>query len=262
MRVLLSATAVVVGLVLAPIPAAASSILFTGTGAGAGGVTLNASAVFTINGSSLVIRLRNLGDSSGSGQDVPGNALTGVLFNLPDGISLTPVKAKIEPGALVNAGNCSIGPCGSNTNNVGGEFRYGAGGVAFPAGTGADRGIASAGYIGGAGNFNGPNLDGPPSGAVGGVSFGILGPGVFNPNGGMNLPLIQDEVVFEMTIAGGALSTTDIANVSFQYGTNFGEARFPGGPAPNPPIPEPAALLLLVPGIAAALRRRRQTAKS
>jgi hypothetical protein len=134
---------------------------------------------------------------------------------------------------------------------VGGEFRYDTG--AFP--DGADRGIASAGYIGGNGNFGGSNLDGPA--AVNGINFGIVGPGPFNPSGGSNglanNALIQDQVVFQMTIAGGTLSAAEISNVSFQYGTGLNLPRIPGVPGGS--IPEPATVLLLAPALGLVARR-------
>lgn len=247
----LTMVVVVGGLLVAPSAASAGSILFTGTGTGVNSVTLNASALFNVSSSNLTITLRNLGDTAGAaGKDVPGNTLTGVLFDLlPSGVTLTPVSAMIQAGAFVQANKCSIsGACSAATTSVGGEFRYDSG--AFPGS--ADRGIASAGYIGGAGNFFGPNLDGPE--AVNGVNFGIIGPGAFNPNGGLKVPLIQDEVVFQMTISGGTLSTTDIQNVSFQYGTDFKEPRIPSTPS-STNVPEPATLLLLASGLAAVIGR-------
>lgn len=256
------------GLALAPTTAHAGSILFTGSGpgdpSGPAGTTLSASALFQISGSTLTITLRNLGDNAST--DVPGNTLTGVLFDLPNSISLTPVSATVAAGAIVQGSSCSPGPCNASTTNVGGEFRYDTA-AAFPAASGADRGIASAGYIGGDGNFGGPNLDGPA--AVNGMNFGIIGPGPFNPNGGngngglANKPLIQDRVVFQMTIAGGTLTASQISNVSFQYGTGFSLPRIPGTPGGGGgSIPEPATVMMLAPALGILLRRMKRKAES
>lgn len=245
MRIWIVALAFSLGL-MAPGTANADSILFTGSGPGVDGVTLNASALFDITGTALTITLTNTGDTSGSGQDVPGNALTGVLFNLPDAFTLAPVSATIAAGALVQPAQCSIGPCDATTTDVGGEFRYGTSAADGPFPDSADRGVASAGYIGGAANFGGPNLDNPAT--VDGPNFSIIGPGPFNPNGGLLEPLIQGQVVLALTISGGTLTTSDISNVSFQYGTSFDEPR----------IPEPAMLLLLGPALGALAHRLRR----
>jgi len=242
---------------LASRPASAESILFTGTGPGASGVTLNASAFFDIAGTTLTITLSNLGDTSGAGSDVPGNQLTGLFFDLPNGMTLTPVSATIAGGTIFHPGACSPSPgCTSSTTNVGGEFGYQTGN--FPGS--ADRGIASAGYIGGNPNFNGPNLQGPA--AVAGPNFSIIAPitasNPFNPNGGLSsVPLIDGTVEFTMTIAGGTLTAADLKNVSFQYGTNLSEARVSAnGGEGGASVPEPATALLAVTGIAIAMKRR------
>ncbi|GIX46737.1 MAG: hypothetical protein KatS3mg131_0948 [Candidatus Tectimicrobiota bacterium] len=78
---------------------------------------------------------------------------------------------------------------------MGGEFRYDTG--SFPGG--ATYGIASAGYIGGAANFGGSNLDDPL--AVDGINFGLIAADpTFNPNGGLaHEPLIRSSVLFTLT---------------------------------------------------------------
>lgn len=254
---------VVCGLTLMPSTAQAGSILFQSSGPGVSGVTLSASAMFEITGSTLKITLRNAGDTSGANKDLAANTLTGVFFSLPTGISLTPVSATIAKGALLQADKCDIGPCSSNTTNVGGEFMYNTGSWAGHAGS---HGIASSGYVGGKPNFNGPDLDSPLS--PDGINFGIVAPiTASNPfiaeNGNMrDNPLIEEQVVFTMTIAGGSLLESQISNVSFQYGTDLSEPKLPPGFKPPPPIPEPATLLLLGPAGAAVLWQRRRRAKS
>ena len=235
----------------------AASVLFSNSGPGVNGVTLNASALFEINGNQLKITLRNTGDTSGNNTDVSGNTLTGVFFDLPSNIKLTPVSAAIAPGDLLQGSTSSPGPSTSTTTNVGGEFKYATGTWSGHDGNNA---ISSSGYVSGSmGNFNGANLDDP--GSLDGINFGIIAPitsqNKFKPNGGLaNDPLIEGEVVFTMTIAGGTLTTGQISNVSFQYGTSLSEPKLPPGYRPPPPVPEPAALLLLAPAVAFALRKR------
>ena len=246
-----AATLLVLLLSAAPAPA---TVIFTASGPGADGASLSASAAFTISGNTLTILLSNIAtsDNTSSNQDVPGNLLTGILFDLPDSISLTPQSALIPAGSFIGqAGECNPGPCNSSTTNVGGEFIYGTS-AAFGAGapSGPDRGIASAGYIGGpAGNFCAlgcPNLDNPA--APNGMNFGIisLDPS-FNPNGGLaNEPVIKNSVEFQLLISGGTLTEDQISHVMFQYGTGFNEPRLVCcDRPPTERVPGPATAVLL-----------------
>jgi hypothetical protein len=253
-----------------PTAAHADPILFASfSGQGAGdGITLNAQAIFEISGTTLKITLRNTGDTSGSDFDKSANTLTGVFFDLPTGITLTPVKAKITEGDLLQPEKCLPSPCSATLKNVGGEFVYQTGTWSGHLG---NSGISSSGYINadnGGGNFNGPNLDDPD--APDGINFGIVAPlsqSPFKPKSGnmADNPLIEGEVVFTMSIAGGTLLESQISNVSFQYGTSIGEPKFNSGPPdielPPPGVPEPALLLLLAPAAAAGFRRRRAQAR-
>ena len=252
---------------LLPSQAKAGTVLFSGSGTGSNGITLNAEALFSISGSTLTVTLRNTGDTSGTNKDLSANTLTGVFFDLPDGITLTATSATIAPGDLWQANKCDVGPCNATTTNVGGEFVYDTG--TWAGHTGATSGIASSGYIDaavGMGNFGGPNLDDPS--APDGINFGIIAPvTVTNPfkgngNNMTNNPLIEGEVVFTLAITGGTLLESQISNVSFQYGTSLTEPHFNGPPVIiEPPlnIPEPATLLLFAPALALAVRRRART---
>ena len=241
------------GLAVLPVQA----IQFSSSGTGVSGAAISASADFTINGNALTIILTNtaLADNTTGGdpQDVPGNTLTGVFFDLTGNPSLTAGSATIAAGSMVQGVQCSIGPCDGTTTDVGGEFRYDAG--AFPGG--ADRGVAGAGYIGGAANFPGAlNLDGEA--AVNGINFGIISADPsFLPNGGLaSVPLIKNSVTFVLTGVSG-LTENDISKVSFQYGTSITEPRLPPSKTP-----EPGTLLLLGGGLAAATLIRKHTRRN
>ena len=242
-------------------PALAVPITFTGLGTGPGPVSVTASATFAISGNNLTITLTNTSPSN-SGQDVPGSTLTGLFWDFTGNPTLTPVSATIPTGSsIIQSGTCSPGSCAGVTN-VAGEFGYQATSLTG----GADRGIASSGYLttglaGNIGNFNngaaGTNLDDPAS--LDGINFGIVSAALgFNPNPGeeSDSPLIQDAVVFVLSGVSG-LSESDISHVSFQYGTALTELNVPGNPRPPGELPEPGTITLL--GIAAlglAYRRR------
>jgi hypothetical protein len=252
------------GFLLAPSSAQAVPMLFTGSGTGADGVTLSASALFSISGNTLTVTLTNTGDSSGTaGTDVPANQLTGVFFDLPTGITLTPTSATIAAGDLVQASSCDTGLCSSSTTNVGGEFIYGTGTFS---GHDGNSGISSSGYISTGTMFGPTDLDSPT--APNGINFAIIADQTatnhFNPNGGVgglsSEPLIEGSVVFTLTISGGTLLESQISNVSFQYGTAITESHFGsgGGSGAGQTVPEPVTLLLLAPGLLAAARRMRR----
>jgi hypothetical protein len=88
---------------LLPASAHAGSITLSGSGAGADGVTLNASALFEISGSTLTITLRNTGDTSGSLADLSANALTGLFFDLPTGVRLTRINASADSSSTAGS---------------------------------------------------------------------------------------------------------------------------------------------------------------
>jgi hypothetical protein len=228
--------------------AANAGLIFNATGTGPGGAPLAASADFTISGSTLTIVLTNTAGVN-SAQDVPGSTLTGLFFDLTGSPSLTPVSALLTSGSTIfQASSCDVANCVGETN-VGGEFGYASG--AMGGGVTQQEGIASAGYLPGAGNpnFNGNNLDDP--GSLDGINFGIVSTNysTANANGGLESePVIRNSVTFTLT---GVANGASISNVAFQYGTATSEARIPGtactdcGTRPPSAVPEPATLGLL-----------------
>ena len=216
---------------------------------------LKASAEFEIDGDDLKIKLSNLAadDQNLGGWDVAGRTLTGLFFDITGGAALSTVSATVAPGAIIQPAKCDLVICDGTTTNVGGEWLFDSNGDT-PLG---NFGIASAGYLGLSGNsfFGGPDLDSPLS--VDGINFGIISSvdATFLPNGGLEKePLIDGMVTFVLSGAAG-LDTANIGNVSFQYGTNLGEANIP-----NNPIPEPSTMILLGSGMfgLVAFRRWRQ----
>jgi hypothetical protein len=253
----------VVGLLLGT-SSVAKAITFTGTSG-----TLAASADFTQSGTNLIVVLTN---TSTTDVDDPASVLTALFFDLAGVGALTPVSALLTAGSTV-----FYDPDGQPAGgNVGGEWAYESGLAGAPGG--ASEGISSSGFgLFGDSNFNGPDLS-PPI-ALNGVNYGILpaGDDETTANGGLlnSEGLIKNSVTFTLSGLpdGFILTAGDIANVTFQYGTGLNETNFPGGPGPSEPggtpggsepggeIPEPASLLLMGSGLAAAamkLRRRQK----
>jgi hypothetical protein len=209
---------------------------------------LAASAAFNFSGNVLTITLTNTATVVSS---VPSMLLSGVLFTLTGNPTLTPVSATAS--SIVQANMCNAGTCTGTNVNVGGEFSY--------ARNGAVQEIAANGWIssnGNAGNFNGPDLDNPA--ALNGMNFGIVTAN-FNPGDGNpamdSEPFVRNAVTFVLNGVSG-LSSANLSNVSFQYGTSRSDPNFPGSCRDcggNGEIPEPASIVLL--GSIAALTLRK-----
>jgi hypothetical protein len=210
---------------------------------------LSAEVAFNTAGSNLIVTLTN---TALVGAVVPVDILTAVFFDMTgfDG-GLTPVSALLAPGSSILLDD--------PTSNVGGEWAY-AGNIAGKTPGGQNYGISSSGLdIFGSANFNGSNLDGPD--AVNGMSYGLVPESGLASNANPKIsrtPLISNSVIF--TLSGlptnFILSRATIGNVYFQYGTSLSE--------PHISVPEPATILLMVPGALAVLagsvrsRRKRQ----
>ena len=243
-------------------------IIFNGSAPGQDGGFLAARVTFEIVGDILTVILENIANPAldgQSGKDTSGNTLTGVYWDFTGNPVLTPQSATIAAGALIQANKCTYGPCNATTTNIAGEWGYQASSSQVPTGSGADRGIASSGYLNtglahnignfGPGGAAGADLDDPKS--LDGINFGIIsnlsGNSNFNPNGGLaNDPLIRHTARFTLSGALG-LTNSDISDVTFQYGTSFSENSFRA-------IPEPDMIMLFIAGTALLVWARRRKA--
>jgi hypothetical protein len=186
---------------------------------------LAASAAFGVSGGNLVVTLTN---TSLADVLVPTQVLTAVFFDLPGGVTLSPVSALLGPGSTV-----LFGP--ANGGNVGGEWAYAA--LTSPPAPG-NTGISSAGLgLFGDGNFGGANLQGPVS--VDGLQYGLTSAGDDPTTGNWPVTgkdaLIKNQVIFTLSGIDAAFDPSTISNVTFQYGTSLNE---------NVLIPAPAAALI------------------
>jgi hypothetical protein len=240
-------------------PASASSITYDLTSG-----SRSASAVFVNSGGQLVVTLTN---TSTADALVPTDLLTAIFFDVAGSPTLTPVSAVICP-------TCSIlypdSPATDAGGSVGGEWAYKGGGadLAYT----ANYALSSTGVnIFGPGDvFGGTNLAGPadPDGPQYGIT--TAGDNAATYNGGLHVPIIENQVVFKLNGFGGLDPAAVISNVTFLYGTALDEPHFGGSCATCDPtlnaaaVPEPASLILLGSGLigAATRARKRRAAKA
>lgn len=214
---------------------AASAIVYSGSSG-----SLAASAEFTTSGTQLHVYLSN---TSTADIMVPPDVLTAVFFEISGSpIALTRVSALLGPGSVVTNGTTP------GDGVVGGEWASGYKATGYPGGF--HYGISSAGLgdFGPDDRFPGPDLS-PPTNPDG-LQFGIASAGD-NPathNGGVDTPLIQNEVRFTLDGLPTGFDLNRITGVRFVYGTAYGEGQFD--------VPAPGTLGLL--GFAALAARRRR----
>ena len=239
---------VAAALVGAAFPAEAGMITFEGADAQG----RSARVTFQNSGTDLIVKLKN---TSMADVMAPSDVLTAVFFNVDGNPALTRVSATVKSGSSVLFGGTDPG------NVVGGEFSYTNGLNQY----GANSGISSTGlnYFGPNNRFPGNNLFGEAS--PNGLDYGLTSagdnPGTGNSKVTGEVPLIKNQVVF--TLGGWLLgdpTPANLSNVTFQYGTSWGQPNF-GSRIVVFQTPEPGLLLLFgIAGIAAHRHFRRRPA--
>lgn len=224
-------------LVLAPSGKADFVITYTSSGTNTGtGNPEAAQAVFDLDANTLKVTLTNTAGSYNHKYQI-GDELLGLFFGTSF-FNLTPrtaVAAKTvnKAGTVICAGNCDVSPGWAYGRTSHGSAR---------------NEIAAAGFdLGPAGNFT------PGTGSkLAGGDYGIVAAG-YPGNNRTNLnkdPLEVDSVTFTLTHKSGAPTTpaallAALGDVTFQYGTSFGEFSDRGTPNVVSTVPEPASIVLL-----------------
>jgi hypothetical protein len=235
-----------------------ADVIFSGTSGG-----LSASADFSLSGSTLTVTLTN---TSATTALVPADVLTGVFFDSAH--TLTPTSAAYPNGSTIWYGTIST-PSGT-----GDGWGYATGVAA----QGKNSAISASGAVSGLGHSNFSGANNP----LQGLDYGILPAGYTGVGANTGItghgPLIQNSVVFTLTVPSG-FDLAELGNdVAFQYGTQLSEPSFAGLLDPNaggnnggnngnggvgnggpsdPSAPEPSSLALLALGGAALAGWRR-----
>jgi hypothetical protein len=233
-KVNLRKASVVLGLLALSCLSSGSAQAFTVVGSSG---SRAASADIVINGSNLQLTLTN---TSTADVLVPVDVLTAVFFDIKGNPALTPVSAVLANGSTVFYGTTDPGGV------VGGEWAYKSGLSGAPGD--ANQGIGSSGFglFGPPDLFPGNNLQGPVS--PDGLQYGITSAGDDTTTGNSPVTgdnaLIQNSVVFTLSGLPAGITSDDISNVWFQYGTALSDPVFPGDPHTSA-VPESGALALM-----------------
>ena len=230
-----------------------SSVIFSGS-AMQNGFLNQAQVEFYLSGSNLTVTLTNTATQTFNSTNTldATNVLTGVLFDIAGNTSLgalTPGNANLASGSHMLTTGPS--PTTSTTDTSASGWGYGA--PTNGTFNGQHYGIEAFGGFSTASLANFANSNTPPNVAMNldGVDYGILGPGyVSGGNGGvtgMHNPYEQTAEVFHFTVNSSTFTdVSQISNVSFQYGTNNGEATFPPTTKASPTITTTAGPAVVV----------------
>jgi hypothetical protein len=250
------------------VSAALLSVTLWAAPASAGSLTIgltngsrSASAVFVNSGGQLVVTLTN---TSSADALVPTDLLTAIFFDVTGSPTLTKVSSVIcSTCSVLNPPVLATDPGGS----VGGEWAYIGGGADLFAGANYAISSTGVGIFGPGDLFGGTNLSGPvdPDGPQYGIT--TAGDDPATGNGGLNTPIIQNQVIFTLDGFGNLDPAATISNLTFLYGTALTEPSFQGScvvgclsTTDAPAVPEPASLVLLCSGlVGAAVKARKRT---
>lgn len=209
--------------------ARSSAIEYSFSGSGVdndSGNALSASATFDITGNDLKITLQN----TGAAATQPADVLTILYFSINGTPTLKPVSATLGTGSsLINSG--------TDPGSLGGNWQYM--NTSGPGGATAGISTTGIGQFGPSGNFGGTTAH------LGGVTFGLVNGLGAGANGGMNHTLVNDTIVFDLTLPTG-FDVTSITDVGFQYGTAANEPFVPSGPPPSRSVPDGGSTAMLL----------------
>ena len=247
--------------------ALADSVLLNASGSNG----RSASALFTLSGSSLTVDLSN---TAGASAADPSYGLSALFFDMVGKPSLTAVSAAVAPGSDIIKLDGTSSPqivTSTYSGNLGGEwaYKFNSSGLSAQAGE-ADYGISSTGLnvFGAADLFGGPEIAGPSSDTPDGIQLSLLpSDQVDNSalNGGMTGTngqyFVESSARFTFKVPNTVTSLQgEISNVTFLYGTAFGEASAPGQltVVPTPTAAAGAGAMLFVGFVRHWLKSRRK----
>jgi hypothetical protein len=232
--------------VVAAVASRAQSLTYTGTGSGNNtGQTLNAAVTFTVSNLDLIVTLSNT--ATFDANDAP-DILTSLFFSIAGDPKLIPVSADLAPDSTLLGRHVPAGFDG----DVGPEWAYRNNLLKAP--LGADEGISSTSlkWFSKKYHFPGETIRG--AGPLSGIHFGLTTLDDLPTNNRSNIKnqnLIQDTVVFTFTGLPVDFDLSEIADVSFHYGT----ALKPPDLAAEIPttVSEPSTIALVAVGLLGAL---------
>jgi hypothetical protein len=248
---------VLTALVLATAPARGQSVTFSASAPGNDfGETNKATAVFKISTSGtttdLVITLTNTAQYK---PNDPSDILTAVAFWLPGDPSLTAVSALLANGSHVVEKDCNAFSVVSDPGGaVGQSWCYTPKLCCGPKSDNEGLGSSEFWGFGSNNRFPGNSVPGdcPTPGGVGGGITTSVDDGSHYNGGLKGRPFIQDSAVFVLSGLPANLGLSNIADVSFGYGTTPDQLIVA--------VPEPGAITLTAGGLlltALIYRRRR-----
>jgi hypothetical protein len=260
-------------------PQAEAAVLFEGSGlSSASGESRSAAVEFEVSGTNLIVTLQETTQSYVE-MVQPDDVLTGVAFRL-DGVdttslaligadagssnvwlNTTPVTLNssgdtTDPSDLTIRGrpnpDTNLGPDGNLNTGLNGGWSAP---LNFDAIDGIDgmlgndsrnMALGTAGFSNGNPSGDGIFRDNPSS--VGGLNYGLVGPG-FSPGSGNNPvdsnEVIQSSITFTLSNLPAGFLEENISEVWFQYGTDVGQTGF-AGILVEPEVPEPRGILPLL----------------
>lgn len=186
-----------------------------------------------------------------------GDALTGILFSLKNGSTLSLASLTTSLGTSALYGSSGDGKKTKWTTDIS-QTVTGAWTDALANPESGQYGIATTGFgnLFSAGNISLGNKGAPDYGIVGATTFSSG-----TPTFGQS-PFADNSLTFTLKVASGSLAESNIGNVQFLFGTNGSgiiSATSTGSGSGGGKVPEPASLVLVGIGLVALRANRKRS---